>query len=299
MVHDDVQKAKERFATLLCYLVQEGFTDEHISNVILRDPFFLFFERNALPAFLESPLEEVIERHFHKKVFIDYGKSLPTEVFWAGEMYVTLVADEHIPLQRCFLVCPVTKMVSFFNPYHEMNASNLCARYIEEEKKESVLKCLLKGRVSVGRLSMLTGISQRTLISYADNEKFFSASLSNAYALSSYFQVPIATITKRSAFRPVVSSLLGDNRFRELLSARLSAFYGTELDAKALSADYVPKERVKVELQEKEAFADMFSLVIYRKGKKPTPIQDSDFRYLFALALEDLRAELPQGTLAL
>ena len=62
MVNDNVIKAKEKFGALLFHLVDEGFTSEHISFVLIHDPFFLCFEKNDINGFLETSIEEIIER---------------------------------------------------------------------------------------------------------------------------------------------------------------------------------------------------------------------------------------------
>ena len=176
MASNKLLEAKKRFGLLLYHFIDAGFSYEHIERVVIHDPFFLFFEQNRLDDFLSVPIEDIIENIFHKKVYIDYSKQVAAEIFWAGEMYITLLLNERIPLQRSMIICPILKMISFFNPYHEMNDYHLCKRYLEEEKKASVLKFLMGGKTSIRKLSFLTAINQRSLTNYLCNDRLFSAS---------------------------------------------------------------------------------------------------------------------------
>lgn len=290
MVNDNVIKAKEKFGALLFYLVDEGFTSEHISFVLIHDPFFLCFEKNNINGFLETSMEEIIERCFHKKVLLDYVKPIAAEIFWAGEMYMSILYNLSIPIQRSVLVCPIQKMVSFFDVYHEMHESQLLKRYEEEEKKISVLKELYKHKSNMRKLSFLTGIKERTLISYLDNEKLFAASASNINALSSYFGVPFSIFVSKSSCLPVSEALLKDDRFRFHLANALSSFYGISLSKSDL---YLYESHDDVS----SPIVDLCSLLIRRKGKKPIVMLEQDFRILFSLALDNLKKELPQDSL--
>ena len=176
MANNQTLDLKKKFGLMLCYLFDAGFSLEYISHKIVHDSFFLFFENNDALSFLQLPIETIVEKVFLKRVYIDYSKPVQSELFWAGTMYVSLLLNKRVPLQRSVLILPLAKMVSLFDPYHEMNDAQLLQRYDEEEQRQSVLKLLNDQGLSMRQLSMILGINLNTLLSYTDNRKLFAMS---------------------------------------------------------------------------------------------------------------------------
>ena len=139
-MENNVSQLKKRFSLLLNHLLRSGLTQEYIEEKIVRDPYFLFLENNDVDSFLKTPFETIIKKVFSKEVYIDYSLSPISEYIWAGEMYITIALNENIPLQRLFLLLPISVMLSLFNPYHEMNNYQLVKRYIDKYDKKSIIK---------------------------------------------------------------------------------------------------------------------------------------------------------------
>ena len=297
MANNIIQKTKEKFGLLLFHLVDCGFSCAQIEQTIIHSPFFLCFENNDADAFLDTPIEDIIERVFRKKTQIDHLKEVATEIFWAGQMYISLLVNEGVPIQRSLVVCPILKMVSWFNPYHEMDEGHLCKRYLDEEENTSVLKALMEGETNVRKLADLTQINIHTLRSYLINEKLFAASFSNVYALSFALRVPLPLFAKRSSFRPIVPSLLNDERFLNLLVSRIASFFGIPSELLDVKLETPENTEIRASTSSGKRVLDLFQNVIYRKGNKPLVIKEEEVRFFYALAADDLKKELETGSI--
>ena len=297
MANDIIFKIKDKFGRLLFHLMDSGFSCAQIEHTIIHDPYFLFFERNDVNVFLDMPMEDIIEQRFHKKVWIDHTNEIRTEIYWAGQMYICLLANYGIPIQRSLLICPILKMASWFNPYHEMNEGRLCERYLEEERKTSILKMLMDGKTNVRKLADITQIKERTLISYLNNERLFAASFSNIYDLSSVFDVPVALFAKQSSYRPIVPSLLKDERFLSLMVQRIASLDGIAPQRIDVRLETPEKKDLRASIAKGHFVLDLYQNVIYRKGNTPIVIKEEELRFLYALAVEDLKKQLSDGSL--
>lgn len=209
------QLIKEKFGLLIHYLVKYGFTPEFIEHKVIHDPFFNCFENNNDELFQKSSVEDIICNVFGMEVHINHSLPAASELCWAGQMYISLLLNYSVPIQRAVLVLPIKKMISLFNPYHEMNENKLCERYMEEEKNTSVFRLIVDRDITIRKLSILTGINQNTLLSYVDNDKLFSMSASNVYKLSNYFNIPFSIFCKESNYCVDVSPLLVDDSFKK------------------------------------------------------------------------------------
>lgn len=144
-------------------LHEVGFTDEIITKTILEHSFFSCFERNDCKQFLELSIEEILSKVFRKEnVILDYASPYVSEYYWAGQMYFLLLSECRIPLERSFLIYPLSTMIKLFNPYHEMSYLHFISHYLEDEKKKGIFKALKKWRkLSTRELSVLTGIKEQ------------------------------------------------------------------------------------------------------------------------------------------
>ena len=121
---------REKFAILIARLHDLGFTDDIITQKIISHRYFNLFEENNHFAFINKSIEEIIAEVFNKQnVVINYNKSFTTEYYWAGLMYFNIMYHCHTPLERVFLIWPLSKMISKFNPYHEMPENALYDNY--------------------------------------------------------------------------------------------------------------------------------------------------------------------------
>ena len=296
---NEPKELKKRFSLLLNHLLRSGLTQEYIEEKIVRDPYFLFMENNDIESFLKTPFETIIKRVFNKEVYIDYSLPLISEYIWAGEMYITIALNENIPLQRLFLLMPISVMLSLFNPYHEMNNYQLVKRYIDEYDKKSVLKLLAKEKdLSIREIAALTGISNKTLLSYLDNKKLFKASSNNIYLLSSFFSVPICLLNKESAFLSFSSSYLKDYQILSSFIIALSNYLDIDVHQILINQSNLDLEKVEA-VKDKYIFhVNSLSVITVKRNKKFIKYLDkNEVAYLGKEALNDIKNNLPEGTL--
>lgn len=208
---------KSKFGLLINYLLVNGVSCEYIDYKIIHDPYFLFFENNKVDNFMSTPIEDIVFSVFGKRIYINYSKPVISEFIWAGEMYITILLNYGVPIQKSFLVCPLLKMINLFNPYHEMHNSQLCSRYLEDEDNKSIFRLLMKDvGITMKKMSMLSEINQKTLLNYVNNEKLYSMSINNARKICECFNVPISTIAKESTYVPNIEELVAKNKpFRQ------------------------------------------------------------------------------------
>ena len=296
---NEPKELKKRFSLLLNYLLRSGLRQEYIEEKIVRDPYFLFLENNDVEAFLKTPFETIFKKVFLKETYIDYSLPLISEYIWAGEMYITIALNENIPLQRLFLLMPINVMLSLFNPYHEMNNYQLVKRYIDEYDKKSVLKLLAKEKdLSIREIAALTGISNKTLLSYLDNKKLFKASSNNIYLLSSFFNVPICLLNKESAFLSFSSSYLKDYQILSSFIIALSNYLDIDVHQILINQSDPDLEKVEA-LKDKYIFhVNSLSVITVKRNKKFVKYLDkNEVAYLGKEALNDIKNNLPEGTL--
>ncbi|MBP5216672.1 MAG: helix-turn-helix transcriptional regulator [Bacilli bacterium] len=293
-------EARKKFASLVSILAKEGFSFAFIEHKIIHDPFFLFFENNDHDSFLAKPIEEIVLEVYGKRIYMDYGEALPGELVWASQMYVTLLLNYEIPLQRSFLAFPIIKMLSFFEPYHEMGDYAFCQRYLEEEKRTSILKLLLHRGISIRRLSTLLGIKQPTLQSYMDNEKLFAMSLENARKISDFFAIPIAAISWESLYVPDTALFLEDESFKEWFISLLAAYWNLDEVKVDYSANAIGRQDVKASLSMGRIVVDPHHFVMAKRQNNATAfdqLSETEIRFLQKKAIAHLKETLPEGQL--
>lgn len=299
MGNNKEEQIKHKFGLLLFHLADAGFTYEYIEHRIIHDPFFLFLERNDADAFLEKPLEDIIDEVFHKRVYIDYGKPIASEIYWAGEMYISLLLNNKTPLQRSILAIPVLKMLSLFSPYHEMNEAKLISRYQEEEGKASLLRLLLvdkaKNDISVRQLSLLLGITERTLRSYYDNNRLFAASFEAISRLASYFSVPLCLFTKETEYCPDVEGLLRDESFSAVFASIIARYMSLDPASLSLLSVFDEKKTERL-LKVGKKVLDCSRSCLYKSRKNIYCFKPEEWRLLLKLAISEFQKTLPPQT---
>ena len=291
---------KNKFGLVIYYLVESGFSYEYIQHKIVHDKYFLFFENNDLDSFLNKPIENIINEKFGKQIYIDYSRPISSEVFWAGQMYITLLLNHQIPLQRSILVYPLEKMISLFNPYHEMNESQLCERYLEDERHRSILKLLIDNSVTIRQLSILTNISQRTLISYMNNERLYSMTLSNASILANFLDVSPIIFSKTSNYSPDITILLEDDNFRDYFLSTIEEYTYTPKNEIVVISGNEDKHKIRDLLKQSRLLIDInhFTLIKnYNNAVKYISLSKKEIECLSNITISKFKISLPKGTL--
>jgi len=291
---------KTKFGLLICHLVASGFSFELIQDKVVRDPYFLFLERNDVDGFLSTPIETIVLEVFHKQIYIDYTAPIASEIFWAGQMYVSLLLNHGVPLQRSFLVYPLEKMIGLFDPYHEMGDDRLCLRYLEDEAKTSVLRVLMEGRLSARQLAFLAGVSYSAVIKYQSNESLFGMSASTASSFSSLLGVPTCVFVKESSFVPDISFLMEDGAFRLAFVMALSDYLGAEAQDISFVESTDDRRANAALLASYRALFDYrrFLIVKNHNGQaKTTALSPNVIRAIGKAAIARFIETLPEGTI--
>lgn len=300
MASDQINEIKSKFGTLLYQLIASGFSYEYIEHQIVHNPYFLFFERNDIDSFLSAPIENIVFGVFHKQIYIDYSRPLASEIFWAGQMYISLLLNYSVPLQRSILIYPLEKMISLFNPYHEMGNDKLCKRYLEDEKRTSVLKRLLQLEdITTVRLSLLTGINKNTVIRYTNNDALLSMSIQNASSLASFFEVPECVFAKESSFVPDFNVLFEDSAFQSTFRDVLRECFNTKNEDIVFVDDTSDRKKTLTLLQNHATVFDYRHFVLAKKRGTTLDnlaLTKREIRSLGKIAIRRFKQTLPEGT---
>lgn len=213
----DLRQIKTRFGALLTSLHDTGFTDEYITHSIITNPYFDMFENNDLSNFDNNSVMNIVEKQFNKDPMISFSSNLIAEYIWAGEIYITVMLNYRIPLKQLFVICPLGKMIECFPLYHEMHNIEICKEILKLRKQVSILKHFRSETdMSIRQLSLLSGISQPTLVSYEnDNQLLFSASSNNIMKLKEALNIPLSCMQRESTFIPFTSILFDNDSFKK------------------------------------------------------------------------------------
>ena len=115
------------------------------------------------------------------------------DYYWVGKVYFYIQNETHKPFSYIFLKFPFETVYKLFNPYHEMDMSQLLDVFYEEEKKTTIIKELSKRwKISTNTISKDTGIPFTTLTKYRKSDQYlYKASFANIYKLVEYFKAPL------------------------------------------------------------------------------------------------------------
>ena len=226
----DVGRFEETFAKMISHFhLDAGLSFEHITGRIIESDYFDFLEKNDWDALeryddksFQAMLREMFGFEFNRELLDDVGA-----LYWAGEAYIKVFLNYRIPLKQLFLLCPLSKMVQYFSPFHEMSFISFCAHFLQNDYRESILKTIRKSRgYTLAELSLLTRISLATLRYYEqDNERLFKASSDHVSTLSRVLNVDPSLLRRLSYFRPMSRFLFAEPDFSKEFLGRLLDYY--------------------------------------------------------------------------
>ena len=292
---------KSKFGLLINYLLTNGVSCEFIDYKVIHDPYFLFFENNKVDTFMSTPIEDIVYSVFGKRIYINHSKPVISEFIWAGEMYITLLCNYNIPIQRSFLICPLIKMINLFNPYHEMHNSQLCNRYIEDENKRSIFRLLIKNvGLTVRKLSYITGINPGTLLKYIDNNKLYSMPVTTARKICEAFDVPLSTISKESNYVPDIQSHLKSKQFNEVVINTIVEYVNVDYEKVIANDNDADKEFIKQALKDNKIVINPLTFTIVKKvsnRQKYVVLSEKEKLLLRKKAIKTFKPNLQNGML--
>ena len=279
---------RDKFSSLIARLHEVGFSDDLITSKIIDDPFFDCFENNDYLILLKYSLEEIIANVFNKKnAVVDYNKPLISEYVWAGNMYFLLLNDYHIPLERIFLIWPLSTMIEKYNPYHEMPSNSLYENYRSDELKINIFKQLKKrSGLSISKISILTGINENTLKSYLRDNRIFDASFENINLLSKAFNIKPSVFKKHSSFVMVSDYLLSDKDFLSRFKEVMARYFNVNKDVQLVETYKNNSELVALGKKHKVyIYLPDFALIKYTRTLEYIFLNDNEINMLASMCL--------------
>jgi len=225
----DTQALKNKFGILLSKLYTNSkLPFDVITQKILIDDYFDFLERQDSGNFLMKSYEE-IARDVFKCEFV-FSENLISEIYWAGQMYMTISLNCQIPLKQLFLICPLEKMVSHFEIYHEMNDQQFVSAFLGDEYGASILRTLRKkSGLSARALSVCSGVAEHTIKYYEkDNKHLFNASFENICSLRRVLNCSESLLKRQSDFIPCSDAFFTNKELFTKLCNKLDNIYGSQ-----------------------------------------------------------------------
>lgn len=228
----DVLKLKRRFGQFLskahhlCHISLDA-----MNAVLLQSNALDAFEQNSIEFFLDGSLEGFIEKVFGCR-YLENDKEETGPVYWAGIQYMNILLNLRVPLKQAFIICPLPKMASFYEPYHEMDESRLLKEYEYLSEETSILKELMRREgMSIPQLSIASNLAKTTLRSYClSNEKLFKASYDSLEAIRKALGVSSAYFQRQTDFLPFSETLLNDDAFKSNLAKALGQYFNADLE---------------------------------------------------------------------
>ena len=184
---NDIPKIKSLFSAIFFYGFQHSYSYGAIEEMVGDSNIASSLENGDASFLYSSITEEIVSNIYNvSEESVDVLKTNPISL-WLGDAYIDLFFHLHKPFSYLFLYLPLEKAISSFDVYHEMDPSKLLEYFLDASKKKTILNLLLKKRgLSVAKLSVLTGIKEATLQSYANsNDRAYEMKIDAAYRISS------------------------------------------------------------------------------------------------------------------
>jgi len=225
----DTQKIKKKFGTLLSKLHTDNkLSNEEIEEVIINNDYFDFLEKQNPKSFLDDSYERIAKKIFNCETV--FSEEMLSEYYWSGTMYMSICLNKRIPLKQIVLLCPLSKMLGYYDVYHEMSESQLINKFIEDDYKTSILKLIRKKRnMTVKELSLACNIPLLTIKYYEkNNDSLFKASFENISKLVFFLNCSETLFLRYSRYTPFSYILFEDKEILTKISKKIDCFYNSE-----------------------------------------------------------------------
>lgn len=223
----DIQSLKKKFATAISKLYTNcGISVENIEDKMISSELFDFLENNNTEEFMEMSYESLGKVLFNASSVFNEERN--EALYWAGLQYMNISLNCNIPLRQVALICPLSRMLTHFEIYHEMNDIRMVEEFMKNEYRRSILKALRNREgLSVRQLGELTGISENTIKHYEkSNENLFKASFENIVSLTRVLKCSYIFFVRESEFVPLSRTLWEHKEFREEFDSNISRVFG-------------------------------------------------------------------------
>ena len=198
----------EEYANLLerafSFAYKKNYSWEALQRKISYSPFFQALE---LPGNQGAPIigEEELLRSLFPDLTIDL-EDLPvySPCRWAAESYLHILIHSGLSFEAIFLHLPISRMLSYFPLYHEMDASALLNEFDRLKDVHTVFALLVeKYAYSLTEVAKQTGIPYPTLDSWKKGKRDIrKGAVENIQKLASFFHVRIETIAQLPKSNP-------------------------------------------------------------------------------------------------
>lgn len=181
---------KDKFSSFINDLyVKNGLTLNSITDKLIESDLLDLSNEDNIQKLLEFEYED-----FVYCLFKEHAKNLSNdklaELIWSANSYLTISFNTLTPIKRVLLFCPLDRMVSLYDVYHEMNDIQLVDYFKKEIIKYNPLKALREKRgFTLHELSVLSGITTNTLKYYEKCENLSNVSVKNIDGLAKSLMV--------------------------------------------------------------------------------------------------------------
>lgn len=228
-----------RLAVLITYGLNNKYTFTSIEEYILSSKIINDLENNQYDEF--SSNEKVVESTFNIK--LKDSADISFRGLFIAETYIKLFFDFNKSFEYLFLYWPLSLMVEKYNIYHEMDYSNLRNDFIEESKRQTLIKKIcLKKDIKYTDISKLTGININTIIKFSrDNKYLYLTSHEIVYKLSRLLNVKENLFVNKLDVYLDPSIYLVDNHYKNYLNY-LGLYFASYFNNEINNIDFVYKK---------------------------------------------------------
>lgn len=181
------------FSYVFGYGVMNRYSYTYIQDRLVNSKYIKELEnKNSCTFLYETKIADVIKDIYELNYEPEDVLKIDVDITWISEAYFRLFYKYNKSFSYIFLYIPVYKMLDLFTIYHEMDWTQLYSYFEYVVKSKSLLKKILESnRLSINKLSQLTGISPNTLISYQNDNRLKEAKFEYIYKLSNALELDI------------------------------------------------------------------------------------------------------------
>lgn len=259
---------KNKFATLLSKMVTDAkLGNNEITDKLIEVDFLDCFEKNDISIIYDKSYEAIIYSLFKKECA--YSEGIDPVIYWCGIQYMNIFLNKRIPLKQILLLCPLKRMISFYDIYHEQNESKFIEMFMLNLYNISILKQLRnKKDYSSRELALLTSISINTIKYYENNKNLYKASFENINKILSVLDYSDSLIKEKTNYVPSFVSLMNIEEIKINFNKYISDFYNRDVEIEYNVGSYWIKESRNIKIDKKTIDAAIVYAIENYNGEK-------------------------------
>lgn len=242
---NDFDNISSLLSNVFFYGFSHGYSSSTIEEKILKNTYISDLESGDSSFLIRETSDRILKSFFELNVTDDDLLKTNPLSLWLGEVYTKIFFTFNKSFSFIFLYLPLSKLEEMFDLYHEMDFSQILNYFSSLEKKDSILRLLLKKRrISAKELSALTGINFNTIVTFTRDNKFiYNAKFDSIYKISQILKVNINLFTKNINNYSDSSMFEFDKtnvKYRSYLGLNLASYFSTDLEKR----EYVFNEEI-------------------------------------------------------